>query len=147
RSVEMVVAMLAVLKAGGTYVPLDPSYPAERVAFMLADSGMRVLLTEDAVCAGLRVPASVMVMSLDRARAVRDRAAVLDPAPQAGPRDAAYVIYTSGSTGTPKGVVVEQRGLRNLTFWHARSFAITRADRVTQLVSAGFDVTAWELWP
>ncbi|HEY7295235.1 MAG TPA: condensation domain-containing protein, partial [Dehalococcoidia bacterium] len=144
RSVEMVVAMLAVLKASGVYVPLDPSYPAERVGFMLADSGMRVLLTEDVMGARLRVPADVTVMTLERARAA---AATMNPVPQAGPRHAAYVIYTSGSTGTPKGVVVEHRGLRNLTAWHAQSFAMRAADRVTQLVSAGFDVTAWELWP
>ena len=113
RSPEMLVGLLGILKAGGAYLPLDPSYPPERLAFMLEDAGAPVLVTHAALCD--RLPAGdARIVRLDAdwpaiARAVpaRRRRAALDP------RNTAYVIYTSGSTGTPKGVAVDHAGFAN----------------------------------
>ena len=138
RSVEMMVAMLAVLKASGTYVPLDVSYPAERLAFMVADSGMTVLLTEEAVRAWLAVPTGSVTVSVDRRRREIDEAPATNLEDLADPRTAAYVIYTSGSEGKPKGVVCEHRGLRNLSAWHARSFEARRRWTEPQRIFAGY---------
>jgi amino acid adenylation domain-containing protein len=147
RSAELIVALLAVLKAGGAYVPLDPAYPAERLEMMLADSGAAVLLTREALRALLPPRAGVEVVSLDAAAAeiATESAGRIESGATA--RTLAYVIYTSGSTGTPKGVAVEHGGLASLCAWHARAFAVTPADRATQLASPGFDAAGWEVWP
>ncbi|WP_426510193.1 amino acid adenylation domain-containing protein [Dactylosporangium sp. McL0621] len=121
RSFELVIALLAVLRAGAAYVPLDPEYPADRLAFMRADSGARPL--DDALA---------------------------DPDGFAGPGldDIAYVIYTSGSTGRPKGVPNTHRGLLNRLDWMQRRFRIGPGDAVLQKTPAGFDVSVWEFfWP
>ena len=106
RSLEMLIGLLGILKAGGAYLPLDPSYPPERLSFMLADAGSRVLVTRTALRAQL--PADgIRIVCLDAdAEAIARRAST---APNSGleVQNAAYVIYTSGSTGTPKGVVVD----------------------------------------
>ncbi|HEY7770695.1 AMP-binding protein, partial [Longimicrobium sp.] len=119
RGPEQVIALLAVLKAGGACVPLDPAYPAERLAFMLADSGAPLLLTRLPLRAGL-APDAAEVVCLDAERERID--AESDQAPTAGvlPENLAYVIYTSGSTGTPKGVMVPHRGVPNLAYAQAR---------------------------
>ncbi|MEW5929980.1 MAG: amino acid adenylation domain-containing protein [Gemmatimonadota bacterium] len=145
RSAGMVVAMLAVLKAGAAYLPLDPAYPADRLEYMLADSGAHVLVTQ-ASLRGL-LPTEGVRTVLVEADAT-DVAAEPDVAPRMAvvPESAAYVIYTSGSTGVPKGVAVEHRALRNLCAWYARAFGVTEADRMTQLISAGFDGSVAEIW-
>jgi amino acid adenylation domain-containing protein/non-ribosomal peptide synthase protein (TIGR01720 family) len=112
RSAELVVAILAVLKAGGAYVPLDPGYPAERLAHMLADSGVPVLLTVDAVRARLPEHAAE-TLCLDSDAALIAAESAVAPECAAEPEHAAYVIYTSGSTGLPKGVVIEHRNIAN----------------------------------
>ncbi|HEU4561408.1 MAG TPA: non-ribosomal peptide synthase/polyketide synthase [Longimicrobium sp.] len=146
RSPGMVVAMLAVLKAGAAYLPLDPAYPADRLAYMLGDSGARVLVTK-ASLRGLLPAEGVRTVLVDADAA--EIAAQPDVAPRvsAASDSAAYVIYTSGSTGTPKGVEVTHRALLNLVHWHREAFAITEADRATQLAGLGFDASVWELWP
>ncbi|MET0395626.1 MAG: amino acid adenylation domain-containing protein, partial [Longimicrobiaceae bacterium] len=142
RSAGMVVALLAVLKAGAAFVPLDPAYPADRLSYMLADSGARVLVTQ-ASLRGLLPADGVRTVLADADAAAPDAA----PRTAAAPENAAYVIYTSGSTGRPKGVVVTHGALLNLVHWHREAFAVTGADRATQLAGLGFDASVWELWP
>ena len=104
RSLEMVVALLGILKAGGAYLPLDPGYPAERLAFMLADARADVLVTQSALID--RLPARQAPAALPRCRRTAiARAPATAPALTLDPHNPAYVIYTSGSTGKPKGVV------------------------------------------
>jgi len=145
RSFDLVVALLAILKAGGAYVPLDPAYPTERVAFILADTRAPVLLTQSSLVA--RLPATVpTVICLDVDESFTDLPRTALPAyPSAA--DLAYVLYTSGSTGRPKGVLVTHGSLLNLISWHQKAFAVTAADKATQVASPAFDATGWELWP
>lgn len=146
RSVLTAVGALGVLKAGGAYLPIDPAYPPERIAFMLDDAQPRVLITQASLAQRLSA-AGREVLVLDReSPEIASQAA--DAFEDVGTIDnLAYVIYTSGSTGQPKGVEVTHRGLLNLTLWHQQAFAVTAADRATQMASPGFDAAVWELWP
>ncbi len=144
RSVELVVALLAVLKAGGAYLPLDLSYPAARLAFMLNDAQAAVLLTTTTVLPQLTVPAATRVVCCDVELSGEVSEALL---PQVSAGSLAYVIYTSGSTGQPKGVMISHGALLNLVQWHNSEYELTSEDRVTQLASVAFDAAVWELWP
>ncbi|MGB8343746.1 MAG: amino acid adenylation domain-containing protein [Ktedonobacteraceae bacterium] len=145
RSFDLVVALLAILKAGGAYVPLDPAYPTERVAFMLADTGAPVLLTQSSLVT--RLPSTVpTVICLDVDESFTDLPRTALPVCSSA-NDLAYVIYTSGSTGRPKGVLVTHDSLLNLLSWHQKAFAVTAADKATQVASPAFDAVGWELWP
>ncbi|MFD4990308.1 amino acid adenylation domain-containing protein, partial [Streptomyces sp. NPDC058374] len=138
RSAEQIVALLAVLRAGGVYVPVDPGYPAERIAYVLGDSAPQVLLVREAG----RVPAGPApaggVLELDRLAAEEAPGEVSRAAP--APADAAYMIYTSGSTGRPKGVVVPHAGLLGLAVAHIEALGLEPGSRVLQYVSPSFDV-------
>lgn len=146
RSLDMVVTLLGVLKAGGAYVPLDPAYPALRLSFMLEDAQTPVLITQQSLAA--RLPAhNAKVVCLDSDAAMLAQQSTADPVPPATGATLAYVIYTSGSTGQPKGVQITHESLLNLIFWHQQAFALSPADRTTQLAGPAFDATVWELWP
>ena len=147
RSAELVVAALAVLKAGGAYVPLDPEIPAPRLEWILADAGVAVLVTTGALRGTAAVPPGVRVVSVDQEGDAIASADGRNLEGGAGPRSLAYVVYTSGSTGRPKGVAVEHASLGAFCAWHAARFPVTAADRVSQLVSPGFDAWVWEVWP
>jgi amino acid adenylation domain-containing protein len=144
RGVRMAVGLLAVLKAGGAYVPVDPSYPPDRIAFMLKDSEAKVVVSERAVAAVLP-PQDAPVLLLDDADPGEPDEGNPDHGPT--PDDLCYVVYTSGSTGNPKGVAIPHRGLTNLVAWHRAAFAVSSADRASQVASLGFDACGWELWP
>ncbi|HET7695315.1 MAG TPA: amino acid adenylation domain-containing protein [Vicinamibacterales bacterium] len=145
-SAEMVAALLGVLKAGAAYVPLDPAVPAARVAFALADTRATVLLTQPRLTG--RLPETTAdVVALDGEWAALERIDAGPVASRAGLDHLAYVIYTSGSTGQPKGVEIPHRGLLNLVDWHCRVYAVSPADRATQLAGVGFDASVWEIWP
>ncbi|MCA1615651.1 MAG: amino acid adenylation domain-containing protein [Acidobacteria bacterium] len=144
RSAEMIVALLAVMKAGGAYVPLDPAYPAERLRFMLEDSGARMLLTERRLAGSL--PARDGVVCLDAELQAVEAESGENLAAAATPSDLAYVIYTSGSTGEPKGVMIEHRGLCNLAEALARDFGIGPASRVLQFAAFSFDASVLEVF-
>ncbi|WP_405924541.1 amino acid adenylation domain-containing protein [Streptomyces sp. NBC_00035] len=145
RSPELMVALLAVLKAGGAYLPLDPGYPAGRLEFMLTDSGAPVLLTAAGAEAGLATEGLTVVPVDERAG---DGHPDTEPEPVAGPDHLAYVIYTSGSTGRPKGVQVPHRGIANRLRWMQDTYGLTGADTVLQKTPISFDVSVWELfWP
>ncbi|MBV9774976.1 MAG: amino acid adenylation domain-containing protein, partial [Gemmatimonadetes bacterium] len=145
RSTDLAVALLAVLRAGGFYVPLDPAYPAERLAFLLEDSGAPVVLTRASLADAL--PAhSARVVRVDRLDA--DAGGAGD-ATDGGvlPRNLAYTIYTSGSTGRPKAVMVAHCSLLCYAEAMARELALTPADRILQFASPSFDVMVEEIFP
>ncbi|NEC16365.1 amino acid adenylation domain-containing protein, partial [Streptomyces sp. SID8014] len=140
RSAAQVTALLAVLRAGGVYVPVDPGYPADRIAYVLGDSAPRVLLVRDAE----RVPAGAHpaggVLELDRLTGADAPGTGGNASPAPAPDDAAYMIYTSGSTGRPKGVVVPHAGLPGLAAAHVDALGLDAGSRVLQYVSPSFDV-------
>jgi amino acid adenylation domain-containing protein len=142
RSLELVVAMLAVLKAGGAYLPMDPEYPGERLGYLLADAGAPVVVSQRAVAGRLPDgPWAVVLEEDESARAV-------EPDPSSGimPDNAAYVIYTSGSTGRPKGVVVSHRNVVRLLTATQPWFEFGSADVWTLFHSYAFDFSVWEVW-
>ncbi|MGW2386967.1 amino acid adenylation domain-containing protein [Streptomyces sp. NPDC001658] len=152
RSADLVTACLAALKAGAGYLPVDPEYPAERIAYMLDDARPAVVLTtRDLVGALPRPPAGPPVVVDDPAVAARlaslpatdptdaERTAPLDPA------HPAYVIYTSGSTGRPKGITMPVRALANLLDWHERTLPGGPGTRVAQFTAVSFDVSVQEI--
>jgi amino acid adenylation domain-containing protein len=145
RSVDLVIAALAVIKAGGTYLPLDPGSPRDRVRFMLEDANAQVVLTHARLAGEL--PVRVRVVELDTERALLALEAAHAPPNPAGPEHLAYLIYTSGSTGRPKGVEVRHAGLANLVAWHQHAYELTAADRATLVASPAFDASVWETWP
>ena len=148
RSFEQVIAALAVLKAGGAYLPVDPAQPPRRLATMIGDARARLVLTDRGLAALVReAGAPVLELDGDEARAARDAAPATRPPGRVDPGGLAYVIYTSGSSGEPKGVMVSHGALSNLVAWHTRTFGVTAADRATRLAGPAFDASVWELWP
>ena len=151
RSFEQIISLLAVLKAGAAYVPLDPAYPEERLAFMLEDSAPLALLTDSGIKARLteRSGGTVLIdLFADAAQWAHQPDVNIDPISLGvTPAHLAYVIYTSGSTGQPKGVMVPHAGVVNLVSWHNRQFKVNAGDRATQLAGLAFDASAWETWP
>ncbi|MFJ3448353.1 amino acid adenylation domain-containing protein [Pseudomonas sichuanensis] len=146
RSVEMVVGLLGILKAGAAYVPLDPEYPEERLAYMIEDSGISLLLTQQALLGSLPVPAGVSCVALD-ALALDEQPATSPNLP-IDPAQLAYVIYTSGSTGRPKGAGNSHAALTNRLCWMQQAYGIDASDTVLQKTPFSFDVSVWEFfWP
>ncbi|WP_422404059.1 amino acid adenylation domain-containing protein, partial [Pseudomonas sp. GZD-209] len=138
RGLDMVVAVLAVLKAGAAYVPLDPQYPAERLQCMIEDSGLRLLLSQTALLPRLPVPAAVQVLCLDQDQAWRDS----DPAPlgrKVHGDNLAYVMFTSGSTGRPKGVGISQSALSRHAWVSVDFFGLDADDCMLQFATFNFD--------
>ncbi|HEY0606761.1 MAG TPA: amino acid adenylation domain-containing protein, partial [Herpetosiphonaceae bacterium] len=145
RSLEMVVGLLGILKAGGAYLPLDPTYPTERLAFVLADAQVPLVLTQEHLRAQL--PATTEVICLDAEPAGSVDAGAMAPRSGVRSTNAAYVIYTSGSTGVPKGVLVEHQALVNYTLSMLPHFDLQPRDRMLQFASPSFDVVVEELFP
>jgi amino acid adenylation domain-containing protein len=146
RSIETIVTLLAVVKAGGAFVPLDPAYPDERLAMMLGDAAPRALITTEELAARFSASAQTTMTTV---KALRDRSERLPddaPAEIAQPDDAAYVIYTSGSTGIPKGVVVTHRSACNTLLSARTDFGMDQYDRVLQLASLSFDPSVWQIF-
>jgi amino acid adenylation domain-containing protein len=147
RSLELVVGLLGVLKAGGAYLPLDPSYPADRLAFMVDDARVPVLLTQERLRGGL--PAGgARVLCLDSGWGAVAAERDTRPAGVATPENLAYAIYTSGSTGRPKGSMIAHRGIVNRLRWMQAEYGLTPGEGVLQKTPASFDVSVWEFfWP
>ncbi|WP_031286052.1 non-ribosomal peptide synthetase, partial [Pseudomonas chlororaphis] len=144
RGLEMVVGLLAILKAGGGYVPLDPAYPLERIAYMLEDSAPVVVLAQEATRGLL---GEVSVIDLDRP-VWRDQPLSNPVIAELTPRHLVYVIYTSGSTGKPKGVMNEHRAVVNRLLWMQDQYGLNSSDSVLQKTPFSFDVSVWEFfWP
>ena len=146
RSLAVIVGALAILKAGGAYLPLDPSYPKERLMVMLKDAKTPILVTGQCMADALpEHPEHVVTLDPEGRLPVTQSSE--PPIARARGENLAYVIYTSGSTGQPKGVEITHGGLLNLVSWHQRAFRITPDDRASQLSALGFDAAVWELWP
>ncbi|WLQ39044.1 amino acid adenylation domain-containing protein [Streptomyces laculatispora] len=148
RTHRLVVALLAVLKTGAAFVPLDPDYPAQRLSYMLEDATPRLLLTTPAI--HRRLPASPVPHHYadkpgDSSTTVAHSAARTGPAPSPDPAHPAYVIYTSGSTGRPKGVVVTHRGVGAMARTQSERLRVTPDSRVLHMASVSFDAAFWEL--
>ncbi|MCP4663639.1 MAG: amino acid adenylation domain-containing protein, partial [bacterium] len=155
RSTEMILAILAVLKAGGAYLPLDPSYPAQRLAWMLDDVRRQVptpvVVTRrelaDTFRPGNQPGQGVLVLRLDV-----DQPSIARESGENFPSGVrsdqlAYVIYTSGSTGRPKGTELAHAGLSHLVAWHRELYRLASSDRASMVAAPGFDASVWELWP
>jgi amino acid adenylation domain-containing protein len=145
RGPSLLVAILGVLAAGGTYVPLDPAYPADRLAFILDDGAVSVLLSQASLRAILP-SAGPRLLLLDEEGGRPARRAGGEPAAGTVPDNGAYMIYTSGSTGRPKGVVVTHANAARLFAATRDSFAFRGADVWTLFHSAAFDFSVWEIW-
>jgi amino acid adenylation domain-containing protein len=143
RSLEPVIGLLGVWKAGGVYVPVDPGYPAERVSYMLEDAQVPVLLTQKHLVD--RLPVSwTQVVSVDSRWEEIAKHSEENPEIELDPQNTAYVIYTSGSTGQPKGVVIEHRGLCNMVTAQIGGFGVEVESRILQFASFSFDASVWE---
>lgn len=144
--VAMVVGALAILRAGGAYLPLDPAQPEARLQGILRDAGVPVLLTDHRGAPWARGLVDRIVSLDGDGRPLHDEAKVGTEV-DITPEDLAYIIYTSGSTGIPKGVEITHGSLSNLVRWHQRAFGVTSADRGSQVAGVGFDAAVWEIWP
>jgi amino acid adenylation domain-containing protein/thioester reductase-like protein len=144
RSIEMIVALLGILKAGGAYLPLDPTYPTERLALMLQDSQAPILITQQTLLEHLP-PHSAQVVCLDRDSEAIAQCSLDSPAVEVTPANLAYVIYTSGSTGNPKGVAMPHLPLVNLLGWQLQRFKAPAA-RTLQFTPISFDVSFQEIF-
>ncbi|WP_331691318.1 non-ribosomal peptide synthase/polyketide synthase [Pseudomonas sp. ZY71] len=145
RGLDTLVGLVAILKAGAGYVPVDPAHPAERLNYLLEDSAPVAVLTQSALRA--RLP-ELQVPLIDLDLHQWPSARIETPSvPALTPQHLAYVIYTSGSTGLPKGVMVEHRTLSNLVDWHCAAFDLHAGSHTSSLAGFGFDAMAWEVWP
>ncbi|WP_460320745.1 amino acid adenylation domain-containing protein [Paenibacillus sp. YSY-4.3] len=170
HSIEMIVAVLAVLKAGGAYLPIDHEYPADRITYILEDSNAGLLLTKsrllqakDMLAQDMKVPMAgrnIQAIDLEDALALSmeteqpllsstspSSSSSSLPSVDASPSDLAYIIYTSGSTGKPKGVMIEHRSLLNMTGWYQTYYKLTASDKCTKYAGFGFDASVWEIFP
>jgi amino acid adenylation domain-containing protein len=144
RNAAMVVGCLAILKAGGVYVPLDPRYPRERIEFMIADTRAPIVLTQQPLVSHLPRNGSKTIC-LDTDRELISRHGSENPAVKVRPEDPAYIIYTSGSTGQPKGVAVPHRGVNRLVL-NTNYIQLDETDRIAQVSNIAFDAATFELW-
>ncbi|WP_180984584.1 non-ribosomal peptide synthase/polyketide synthase [Paenibacillus sp. F4] len=159
RSIDMIVGILGILKAGGAYIPIDPTYPENRIRYMLDDSGTELLLTQQHLMGKVEFRGEVLLLDAEMDDATAD-ASTAEAKGKAmsvyhrdgsnleaisGPRNLAYVIYTSGTTGQPKGVTLEHRGLCNLHTYFRETLRLSSSDRVVSFASFSFDAACWEM--
>ena len=146
RSLEMVISLFGILKAGAAYVPMDPEYPRDRLEFMLGDSEVEVLLTETRLSEGLEIPCQTICLDTEWER-IAARSSE-NPEIALSGNNLAYMIYTSGSTGKPKGAMNTHAAIFNRLSWMQEAYRLTPADRVLQKTPFSFDVSVWEFfWP
>lgn len=147
RSFEMVIALYGILKAGGGYVPLDPEYPTDRLVFMIEDTQIPVILTQEHLASDLpETNAKIICLDSDWNIVSENSTERLEN--KTNEKNLAYVIFTSGSTGKPKGVMNEHRGICNRLFWMQDAYQLGKEDRVLQKTPYSFDVSVWEFfWP
>ena len=145
RSVEMMVGLLGILKAGGAYLPLDPTYPQQRLSFMLSDAAPSILLTKDSLITSLPQSAA-RVLCLDADQHLFFNYSDENPEANVNPFNLAYLIYTSGSTGTPKGVQIQHRALVNFLHSMRREPGLTANDYLVAVTSLSFDIAALEIF-
>ena len=144
RSIEMIVGLLGTMKAGGAYIPLDPSYPQERLAFMLRDSGASLILTQSSLRESLPGDCNVVCLDTDWRKIAEEESS--NPDSNLNAENLAYVIYTSGSTGRPKGVEITHRSVVNLLCSMSRKPGLTGGDTLMAVTTLSFDIAALELF-
>ena len=147
RSLDMIVSLLAILKAGGACVPMDPAYPRERIAFMVRDTSAPIVLTQSHLAASLEHDLKARIICLDAQRESVSGHSEKNPVPIARGHDPAYVIYTSGSTGQPKGVVIPNRAIANHCLDCVKHYGLSARDRVLQFSSFNFDASFEQILP
>ncbi|HEU5374785.1 MAG TPA: amino acid adenylation domain-containing protein, partial [Ktedonobacteraceae bacterium] len=147
HSPEMIIGMLGILKAGGGYLPLDPAYPAERLAYMLADANATLLLTQASLRLADWIPQELNVVCLDADWQSIASTALVPLAKRVTPENVALILYTSGTTGRPKGTLMLHRGLVNLTVSAAQEFGLTPNDRTLLFASPSFDLLLEQFYP
>ena len=148
RSLEMIIGIMGILKAGAAYVPIDPEYPQDRIQYMLEDTSAKVVISSQQSRGKLQGTQNLEVVSLNEDGTIISKQPKENPQALIAPNNLAYVIYTSGSTGKPKGVMNEHRGIVAHLLWAQEYFRLTEADSVLQKTSFSFDVSVWELlWP
>ncbi|ACU60886.1 non-ribosomal peptide synthetase [Chitinophaga pinensis] len=145
RSDRLIVSLLGILKAGAAYIPVDPSYPAERIRYMLEDSKPVVLVSDNPLAT--HVAGQTTLVTYQQLISHEHNDSTVCGLFPAAANDLAYVIYTSGSTGRPKGVMVEHRSVINLCNWHQQSFGLDGNSRSTVYAGVAFDALGWEIWP
>jgi len=147
RSLEMIVGLFGILKAGGTYLPLDPTYPQERLSYMLEDAQVSVLLTQSKWQS--QIPTySGKIINLDTDWDSIAENDSQNPDSEVKPDNLMYIIYTSGSTGKPKGVMITHQNVCNLLEWRQQTFNLTSEDKSLQTISFSFDPSVWQIfWP
>ncbi len=146
RGLDMVVSLLAILQCGAAYVPLDPSFPADRLAFMVADSQLTTIVTQQTLQGTLEIAEAVAVVDLNRDSAFIAECATTIPAVVVQPSDLAYVIYTSGSTGMPKGVMLEHFSVVNFLETMAETPGLNLDDRLLAVTTLSFDIAGLEIF-
>lgn len=152
RSAATMVGALAIFKAGGAYLPVDPSEPETRLHFMFKDAGVAVVVTEQSLKDKMAGDDRKVIALDEMGQLVESVPGAQSGAePQTGapitPKSLAYVIFTSGSTGTPKGVEIAHESLLNLVQWHQSAFKVFQMDRASCVARVGFDAAVWEIWP
>jgi amino acid adenylation domain-containing protein/non-ribosomal peptide synthase protein (TIGR01720 family) len=141
RGLDLWIAFLGILKAGGSYVPIDPEYPEQRMAYMLEDCGATFWLGDD------NLPALKNGINLFKEASHIESFSESNPLQTLLPSDLAYCVYTSGSTGKPKGVMVKHEALVNLVNWHNKRYEVSAQSKSTSMAGVGFDALGWEVWP
>jgi fengycin family lipopeptide synthetase D len=142
RSLEMLIGIMGILKAGGAYLPIDPSYPEERIKFILTDSAAHIVLTTSELSSKIKNAIQIIDIHDDILRSI-DKENLVNCNQ---PTDLAYVIYTSGTTGQPKGVMIEHHGIANLQTFFREKIGVTQTDRIIQFASCSFDASVWEIF-
>ncbi len=147
RSIDMIIAILGILKAGAAYVPIDPAYPEERIRFIIEDTDSIVILSHSEYEKQLNFFEEKRLVFMDRDGADIEEEQTNGNGLVVSSDMLAYIIYTSGSTGKPKGVMIQHSSLNNLVSWHIQTFALTSASRSSMYAGVAFDASVWEIWP
>ena len=143
----MVVTLLGILKAGASYLPLDPDYPGERLSFMIADAGVEVLVSEQHLAERV-AEAGCSVVLVDAESEAIEKESRANPVTGVKPDNLAYVLYTSGSTGQPKGAMLAHREVVNCVLWMQETYQLDERDRMLCKTTLNFDPSVWEIfWP
>lgn len=145
RGIELVIGLLAILKAGAAYVPLDPSYPTDRLSYMVEDAGVKLILTQQKLM-GIVSGCAAKRVVIEKQRRKIEKQSGSKPDSGVSSENLVYVIYTSGSTGKPKGVMIDHRGINNCLAWMQSTYQLEHTDRFLMRTSLNFDPSVWELF-
>ncbi|MCU7520951.1 MAG: amino acid adenylation domain-containing protein [Ignavibacteria bacterium] len=144
RSVDMIVSIMAVLRSGGAFLPIDPSYPVDRISYMIEDSDVKLILTQKHLLDKIPVTSKKVIL-MDSEEELYSSGGNHTEV-KIHPENLAYVIYTSGSTGKPKGTMLSHKGVVNLSYVQKESFSLSPGERVMQFSSLSFDASVWEIF-